>query len=266
MFLNKNIRVDMSYNTLYLINIRKQTFFKKIGGNMKLKKILTISLIASLAIQGLFALDATTTSTSKTSKTSNYVVNAKAEAISYTTKWYPENQDVALDEGSSIKSTDGTSDFLVDLLNESSQTSGNLVLKTDGVGNLNSDLPMSVKIVPTSFYEVDADGNKINGGFDTASSTTEFGYNFSVDNHKIYPVITMVPFTYDSNESTTFGVTYPTSSSTYLTYGKNESLIIGAGYHPSGLKLSRFNISVTGNKNVKAGSYKSDIKIDVIYN
>ena len=227
---------------------------------MKLKKLLTISLIASLAIPGVFALDDTTTSTTKTS---NYVVNAKAEAIPYSFNWYPSGSDNALVEGAAIQTDDGEN---FNLLDTSTQRSGNIVLKTSGDGNLNSALTMEISILPTSFYEVDADGNKINGGFDTASSTTEFGYNFSLENNKIYPVIKMTPYKKGSAQSSTYGVSYQTAYESYNTYGKKETLIIGAGYHPSGLNLSRFNLSVTGNENVKAGTYKSDITIYIAYN
>lgn len=225
---------------------------------MNLRKILTVAIVTSFAITGLFA----------TTQNNNYIVNADAASIPYTLKWYS----TAVDEETSATTFNELTDndaivpkdnIKFDLLDTSKQESYPVVLKTASAGNLKSSLTMSVDIVPTSFYEIDSDGNAISNGFNTGSTTTEFGYSFAGDN-KLLPVITMNKLTNGDALSNTYGVIYNQDPAPNTTNG--ESLTIGAGYHDSGLILSSFTLAVTGNKNVKAGTYKSDIAINVTYN
>lgn len=228
---------------------------------MKIKKLLSMIVLASITLSATFAVTANATA----SQASNYVVNAEAMPISYTTGWFTgssvtDTSGVLVDKGS-ITTLSGDK---FDLLNDEKQDSKFVNLKTLADGNLNEALSINVDIYPGAFYEVDDSGIAVPEGFNTGISETPFGYSFK--DNQLLPVITMNTITNSETAlSNTSGVTY-NQSATAVTGHTTEKVIIGAGYHAKDLILSSFTLSVTGNKNVKAGKYKSDIAINVTYN
>lgn len=206
---------------------------------MKTKKIITVALVAALALTNLVAVT--------TTEKGEYKLKANSPQKSFESEWY--FGDVLLDTTTNIVKTDGST---FDLSKEIKQTSKDFVLKTKVPGNLPSDLLVTISITATSFYAVDTSGVKLTGdaAFDTAVTTTSTGYSFT-DN----PIVPSVEFVQYTTETGSAGVSYDSAN----------SVTINKGFHDLGVLLNKFKLSFTGNRNVLSGSYQSDLTFTVTY-